>query len=162
MLWNTLQIEGPRPMSRMGHSFSVVKNKIYMFGGTTLDAITNEFWIFDTDINKWEKVENDCIYPSPRCGHNSVVLGESILIFGGINHFDVNPLQSGVFVLDTNEKIFKSIQVEGNSNRIDSACCVAGELRNNVLEHVKVIMFGGMDLKCMFNDLQILDISNEL
>ena len=60
---------------------------IFVFGGrmgTSIDEkLLNDLWMFDTDSKTWSEVEANGDVPSPRSFHSSVVIGESIYVFGG-------------------------------------------------------------------------------
>ena len=73
------------PGKRTGHSATIIKDKMYLFGGDTGMKCVNELWEFDIPNRSWTKVEFDPEdkVPHPRCGHASIAYGNTIIFFGG-------------------------------------------------------------------------------
>ncbi|EDV24948.1 uncharacterized protein TRIADDRAFT_2707, partial [Trichoplax adhaerens] len=96
-------VNGPPPCCRLGHSFVIVDNKIYMFGGlTTLEEegkenvhrYLNDLYILnlaDEKYPKWEIPETFGTIPSPRESHICIVKQNrdesqpKLLIYGGMS-----------------------------------------------------------------------------
>ncbi|KLO20739.1 galactose oxidase [Schizopora paradoxa] len=89
--WSRISIHGPSPRGRYGHTMSLVKNKLYVFGGQADSIYMNDLWVFDlvslTRKARWELVnmgpDSDSVGPQRRSGHSSVTVGSRIYIFGG-------------------------------------------------------------------------------
>lgn len=121
------------PLPRKGHSLTLVKDKIYLFGGLGM----NDFWILDVGADpmhpRWNRICNIEI-PSPRMYHSSFEQDGSLYICGGFD-FEMNKLydiwkydgmkwtQENVFT-DTKTKQFKlpnGKMIENNvSNLLDT------------------------------------------
>ena len=72
-----------KPSSRMDFSITKYGNKIYLYGGLS-SLIYNELWIYNIDRNKWNKiVHNTKDIPLPRKGHTSVIIKNTLFIYGG-------------------------------------------------------------------------------
>ena len=77
------KINGFKPNSRVDFSITKFGNKIYLFGGVS-SKIYNELWTYNIDTNKWDKIIYDeKEKPIPRKGHTSVIIKNTIFIFGG-------------------------------------------------------------------------------
>ena len=77
------QINGFKPNSRVDFSITKFGNKIYLYGGVS-SKIYNELWTYDIDTNKWDKIIYDEKEdPNPRKGHTSVIIKNTIFIYGG-------------------------------------------------------------------------------
>ena len=64
-------------------AFSVLDQKIYLFGGWKNGKRTNDLLIFDINQNKLEKQKTKGNLPNKRRRHGSVALNSSLFIFGG-------------------------------------------------------------------------------
>lgn len=83
-----LAIEGC-PSARSGHSASVWKSKMIVFGGIDVNLNRlNDTWIFNLTTYEWTLLNikiSDFYKPSPRSGHSAALYGESyLIIFGGM------------------------------------------------------------------------------
>eukprot|EP01022_Parablepharisma_sp_SALTPOND_P011682 TRINITY_DN1492_c0_g2_i1.p1 TRINITY_DN1492_c0_g2~~TRINITY_DN1492_c0_g2_i1.p1 ORF type:complete len:660 (+),score=34.59 TRINITY_DN1492_c0_g2_i1:57-1982(+) len=112
--WVTPTIEGPAPLARYGHSMNYYPNRalLIIFGGRNDEnycndvsqAYLNDVWILDLERMKWiQWDQQEQIVPVPRYSHCSVILGPSVLIFGGLS--EENYCKADVHVL-TLEKAF--------------------------------------------------------
>ena len=72
-----------KPNSRIDFSISQFGNKIYLYGGLS-SKIYNELWTYNIDTNKWNKVKyEEKEEPTPRKGHTSLFIKNTLFIFGG-------------------------------------------------------------------------------
>ena len=79
----TRQLNAYKPNSRVDFSITRYDNKIYLFGGFS-SKIYNELWTYNIDTNKWNKIKTkDKEEPLPRKGHTSIVIKNTIFIYGG-------------------------------------------------------------------------------
>ena len=65
--------------------FSLTKfgNKIYLYGGLS-SIIYNDLWTYNIDRNKWNKVAlNSKDIALPRKGHTSLIIKNTLFIYGG-------------------------------------------------------------------------------
>lgn len=85
---------GNTPLSRINHSFTVVGDKIYLFGGISdNNEVMNDLWLLDTSINGhlnpiWKLI--NCENPPSRHSHHSFSMDNELYIAGG---FDENGFQ---------------------------------------------------------------------
>ena len=79
----TKQLNAYKPNSRVDFSISRFGNKIYLFGGLS-SKIYNELWTYNIDTNKWNKIKiKDKDEPLPRKGHTSIIIKNTLFIYGG-------------------------------------------------------------------------------
>ena len=72
-----------KPSSRMEFSLTKFGNKIYLYGGLS-SIIYNDLWTYNIDRNKWNKVAlNSKDIALPRKGHTSLIIKNTLFIYGG-------------------------------------------------------------------------------
>jgi N-acetylneuraminic acid mutarotase len=55
--WENLEAQGPSPQARAGHSATIYKNKMYVFGGKDEDnEKLKDFWCFNFESGTWEQL----------------------------------------------------------------------------------------------------------
>ncbi|CAN0087885.1 unnamed protein product [Ectocarpus sp. 6 AP-2014] len=78
-----------QPSPRGGCSWTKVGSKFVLFGGADeRQQHFSDIHCFDAAIGKWEKTPVSGAPPSPRNGHSAVALGESLVVYGGMNGQD--------------------------------------------------------------------------
>ena len=85
--WSTVSAaswQDVRPCARMGHSASMYRSSMFVFGGFLHPATLSDFWEFNVVTLTWEKISVPG-GPSDRYRHSSVVIGEYLFVFGGVN-----------------------------------------------------------------------------
>ncbi|KAL6758234.1 hypothetical protein V8C86DRAFT_2601400 [Haematococcus lacustris] len=87
MKWIVPQVKGmERPPVRHGHATCAIREKLFVFGGTTADGtLLNDLWIYDQDVLSWTYVTCFGNLPSPRRGSTLCATedGRRLYIFGG-------------------------------------------------------------------------------
>ncbi|XP_014780877.1 F-box only protein 42 [Octopus bimaculoides] len=73
------------PQSVAGHSASIIKDTMIVFGGSHFPGTgSNDVWLFDFLEQDWRRIEISGPKPSPRYGQSQIVLSHKhILILGG-------------------------------------------------------------------------------
>lgn len=89
--WEPVHGRGEVPISRDEHTALLYENSMIVFGGFAESGErVNEIYRYYFKENKWEKVlvlgGNEA--PSPRVGHSAVIMGDSLIIFGGKDNGD--------------------------------------------------------------------------
>jgi hypothetical protein len=79
-----------KPNSRIDFSISQFGNKIYLYGGFS-SKIYNELWTYNMDTNKWNLIKNqEKEEPNPRKGHTSIIIKNTLFIYGGESSKDIS------------------------------------------------------------------------
>ncbi|XP_034265947.1 uncharacterized protein LOC117661356 isoform X1 [Pantherophis guttatus] len=85
LTWERIPQDGHIPCPRQGHSLSVVKGKIYLFGGCSsqnAEYCLPGVYVFDLDSLAWQKITTSGL-PPQTLEHSSAVVGENIFVYGG-------------------------------------------------------------------------------
>ncbi|GAU88483.1 hypothetical protein RvY_01175 [Ramazzottius varieornatus] len=81
-----------KPMARSGHRIVADETNLYCFGGYNpqLNNLQNEtfglfpeLWKFNFCTRKWTEIKSDNACPAETASHSMVLLGSTILVFGG-------------------------------------------------------------------------------
>jgi len=84
--WTELAIEGPVPVPREAHTWTVdpAAGAAYLFGGRDGGSVFDDLWRFDLRAERWEVLEPPGAAPTARFGHNAIWLdGKGLVIFAG-------------------------------------------------------------------------------
>ena len=111
------QINGFKPNSRV--DFSIIKfgNKIYLYGGVS-SKIYNELWTYDIDTNKWDKIIYDEKEdPTPRKGHTSLIIKNTIFIYGGESSKDTTSEDLVTYNITLNKFYYPKISKKRKINQ---------------------------------------------
>ncbi|CAI9102179.1 OLC1v1000405C3 [Oldenlandia corymbosa var. corymbosa] len=86
--WSILKTYGKPPVSRGGHSVTVVGTSLVIFGGQDAKrSLLNDLHILDLETMTWDEIDTLGVPPSPRSDHAAAVHAERyLLIFGGGSH----------------------------------------------------------------------------
>jgi len=97
-IWETLETQGAKPEGREGHSATLVGNKLYVFGGSSLGKLLEDVFVLDLDTLTWE-AKNLAGEAEPRAYHSAAIHDAGIVvIFGGYTQAG---LTNEVLLLDT-------------------------------------------------------------
>lgn len=71
--WTQVIVPGVTPTGRYAHSLTLVGlSSLYMYGGTTVNGVSSELWIYNPELSSWTQVKpllSDSIWPTPVTGH---------------------------------------------------------------------------------------------
>ncbi|OWF34586.1 Acyl-CoA-binding domain-containing protein 4 [Mizuhopecten yessoensis] len=82
--WYTPIIKGDKPIARSGHSATLMKDQLVVFGGWDAPYVYNDLHILDLSMVEWSQPKVSGTPPNPRSWHASSALsGNRILIHGG-------------------------------------------------------------------------------
>eukprot|EP00752_Nemacystus_decipiens_P008951 g7992.t1 len=97
---------GGMPGARGGHSATVLKDSLYIFGGNILQSVFKDLWAVDLpDCTAWRRVPSTPEFPPARIGHIAVAVGNRILVFGGRN-FKTGIFTGGLHCFDADRQAF--------------------------------------------------------
>jgi dynein heavy chain len=105
MTWQQPRCLGEVPSRRSGHSFCMVGDFAYLFGGNDFrrpPGPNNELYKLDMSGSEfyWSKIETSGRSPEPRSDHTAVVFnGTKMLVFGGFRSTNVR--YQDVWILDS-------------------------------------------------------------
>lgn len=144
--WEEPRCEGQAPLARYGHSMNYYpdKNIIIIFGGRNDDnyvntgqSYLNDVWILSLDElvwQQWDKEERGSV-PIARYSHCSAVLGNSIIIFGGLS--EENYCKTDIYSLDM-EPVISIKRNEKNSltqSKTEFSSPEKSEIKHNAIIH---------------------------
>ncbi|KAM7110465.1 uncharacterized protein J5F26_005999 isoform 2-T2 [Ciconia maguari] len=100
-IWYQPISEGEKPLPRLGHSATLLKNKLLIFGGRRTSLYLSDMHILDLGFMEYTPVPLLTGQPSARCFHAALAVSDQkVLISGGCNA--KGALQDAfVFHLDT-------------------------------------------------------------
>jgi dynein heavy chain len=174
MTWVTPKCLGESPSRRSGHSFCLVGDLVYLFGGNDLrrpPGPNNDLFKLDTSSAEfyWSKVEANGRLPEPRSNHTTVVYGNKVILFGGFRNSSTR--YNDIWILDTStdewsqphvgltetksdgEVIFKRVWSDVPSPRGSHSATLIGS---------QMYIFGGYGgggySRKDFNDMSVLDL----
>lgn len=82
--WRELIDVAPGPSAREDHTWTVVGDVAYMFGGRTTDGPANDLWAFSLTTNEWHELHPSGPAPEPRFGHTgTAVPGVGVVVWSG-------------------------------------------------------------------------------
>uniref|UniRef100_A0A667Y7R5 Zgc:163014 n=1 Tax=Myripristis murdjan TaxID=586833 RepID=A0A667Y7R5_9TELE len=101
-LWYQPIVEGEKPLSRFGHSATLLSDKLLIFGGRKTATYLNDLHMLDLGFMEYTAVKCDNMPPLPRGFHAALPVSENrMLISGGCSA--VGALQDvHIFNVDTN------------------------------------------------------------
>uniref|UniRef100_A0A8C5QKB0 Uncharacterized protein n=1 Tax=Leptobrachium leishanense TaxID=445787 RepID=A0A8C5QKB0_9ANUR len=104
-IWYQPMVEGMRPLARFGHSATLLRNFVVIFGGkrTPSPIYLNDLHILDLGYMEYSSVSlsSNAEKPTARCFHSAIPVSDNnLLIHGGLS--SVGPLGDAfIFSLDT-------------------------------------------------------------
>ncbi|KAJ8443548.1 hypothetical protein Cgig2_017031 [Carnegiea gigantea] len=86
--WSIMKTYGKPPVSRGGHSVTLVGSSLVIFGGENANrTLLNDLHLLDLETMTWDEFDAVGVPPSPRSDHAAAVHAERyLLIFGGGSH----------------------------------------------------------------------------
>ncbi|KAH6773289.1 Kelch repeat-containing F-box family protein [Perilla frutescens var. hirtella] len=161
-----LAVEESVPTSRASHSLNLVSGCLVLFGGgCTGGRHLDDTWVAytGTDLRttlKWQKMNSGI--PSGRFGHSCVVVGEHLVLFGGINDNGVRQTDTwiGQVTVDSKHRItmtWRLLDVGSISpppRGAHAACCIGDR---------RMLVHGGIGPSARrLDDMWILELSEDL
>ncbi|XP_068874067.1 rab9 effector protein with kelch motifs-like isoform X4 [Aphelocoma coerulescens] len=85
-IWYQPISEGEKPLPRLGHSATLLKNKLLIFGGRSTSLYLSDMHILDLGFMEYTPVPLLAGQPSARCFHAALAVSDQkVLISGGCN-----------------------------------------------------------------------------
>lgn len=87
--WSKLRPQEPYPGPRFGHSFIIVDNQIWLYGGGLETARMDDMWCFDLGNDsiqkvRWRQIPKKDPWPPARSYHSTVYYDGSLYLFAGV------------------------------------------------------------------------------
>ena len=83
MFCKKVQCSGNLPSPRAAHSASIVKNKLFIFGGWNGFSAFNDVFAMDLNTFIWSEILSNGNLPIPRNNHRTATFGNNIYVHGG-------------------------------------------------------------------------------
>ena len=85
--WKQPKVNGRQPLARFGHTMNYLPTKgiLVVFGGRDNNDCFNDVWILSLINFTWIEWKETKIVPNPRYSHCSAIVGNDIIIFGGLS-----------------------------------------------------------------------------
>ncbi|XP_060082991.1 uncharacterized protein LOC132562268 [Ylistrum balloti] len=141
--WYTPIIKGDKPIARSGHSATLMKDQLVVFGGWDAPYVYNDLHILDLSMVEWSQPKVSGTPPNPRSWHASCALtGNRILIHGG---YDGNLAldDTHVFCLDSLTWMRIRLDPKPIARAGHQAVCLPYSHDND--DQDEVLVFGGGD-----------------
>jgi serine/threonine protein kinase len=163
--WKLIRCDGDIPSPRDRHTFTCVSNKLYLFGGCNGSASTNsdgsefldDFYVFDIETSHWTRIPAGKASPEARYEHCASEMGKNFLVISG------GKCKSGglfdIWMFDTESRNGKWCKIEPVKSK--SSDLVPRWGHSAVSVNKKLVFFGGWNGRFCFNDVIIVDFSND-
>ncbi|PIN23875.1 Kelch repeat-containing protein [Handroanthus impetiginosus] len=160
--------DGILPSPRASHSLNLVSGFLVLFGGGCEGGRhLDDTWIayignnFRTTL-KWQKINSGI--PSGRFGHSCVVIGDSLVLFGGINDLGIRQNDTWIGQVTVHEKLgitfswrlldIGPIASSPPPRGAHAGCCI---------ENKRMLIHGGIGLSGVrLGDTWVLNLSEDL
>lgn len=109
--------------ARTGHTAALIDKKIYLFAGVDAGgAVSNDFSVFDLQLETWSKVKSEGKMPSARSGCKCIQDHHLIYFFGGYTTKSANIKEyfHDMYCFDTNTNNWKEIIYNIKSSQMPS------------------------------------------
>eukprot|EP00163_Fabomonas_tropica_P016273 TRINITY_DN2925_c0_g1_i1.p1 TRINITY_DN2925_c0_g1~~TRINITY_DN2925_c0_g1_i1.p1 ORF type:complete len:4072 (-),score=1488.94 TRINITY_DN2925_c0_g1_i1:296-12511(-) len=139
--WEKPEIDGKPPPARARHTatYSPEKNCLYVFGGyRKTTRRMNDIFELNLDTWVWSQPNSTGAPPSPRYGHEAVLLGDKLMILGGLGGDITNTTLADVGFLDLN-----TMEWEDTEHRLPHAVAMLSAVAMESAGYKKVFIFGG-------------------
>lgn len=156
MSWAKHLIEGSAPCPRGGHTATLFRDKLIVFGGHFYaDKVRgfqylNDVHVLDLDNNRWTRAHCKGLAPAARYYHSAVLATQGVLFFGGKGAHD--RVFKDFYALNP-ESMTWFVGPEGSG----SPCARFGHSAS-LLRGSQMVVFGGYNGQSFFNDVYVLDL----
>jgi hypothetical protein len=84
LAWTQITQATAGPAAREDHTWTVIGDQAYLFGGRTEDGPANDLWAFNLTTNEWHELRPSGPAPEPRFGHTATAVpGVGLVIWSG-------------------------------------------------------------------------------
>ncbi|MBE7326082.1 hypothetical protein IEQ44_15715, partial [Nocardioides sp. Y6] len=84
MVWSFIDTRGPPPPASSYHSATIIRTKMFVFGGWSGwgNGYCNTIRVFDTETNCWMNTPSAQLLPERRRDHSAFTYNEELYIYG--------------------------------------------------------------------------------
>ncbi|KAG8938822.1 Negative regulator of mitotic exit [Tulasnella sp. 424] len=118
--WSKLRPPAPYPGPRYGHSFIIVDNTIWLFGGQRKHIIMDDMWCIefgsdDVEYVRWRRIPKKKPWPEARAYHSTVYHGGSLYLFAGTgeDHKGAETIMNDVWKFEIRTETWTEIRCYG-------------------------------------------------
>ena len=110
--WEKIAVRGEGSSSRDSHSCVVIKDKMYIIGGLSCEAETNDVFEFDLTQEVWSKWPSEAVEEmKPRESHVSWSFEDRyVFVHGGTSEENLPMEESFICVLDVDKQELRRIE----------------------------------------------------
>ena len=151
-VWKQIKTEGAIVKGRFGHTASVYKDSMFIFGGWDGWACLDDFLEYSFTTNIFYEIRRASgKRPSPRYRHDSIVINKKLYVYGGVDHHQKRFNDLSEFCFE--QKTWTSVSFPG---------CIPSKRSFHRISSYENMIFlvGGFDGKRL-NDMYALNISDE-
>ncbi|CAG8499773.1 1565_t:CDS:2 [Paraglomus brasilianum] len=153
--WSQKKLNITNPFPRVGHSASqsARDNDIFIFGGVAKGRARNDVYLLEANTLNVQAISTTGDIPPPRSRHTHVIIGQQMIVFGGlVANPEENP-DDNIFILNIETKSWIQPTIIGNHPiaRYGHAATTVG---------TKMYIFGGEAEGYYMNDLLALDAAS--
>jgi N-acetylneuraminic acid mutarotase len=161
MEWTKVETTGTGPSARYGHSFTLVGDLGYVFGGAcggvepdSEPTFLKDMFVLNTASNppSWKPVAQKGAIPLAREGHSCTAVGKLLYLFGGTGVGDV--CLNDFYVFDIATETWSPVAAKGSApskRNNHSACAVLS----------RIFIFGGFLDGVAGNDVHVFDTKTQ-
>lgn len=150
--WHKLECTGNKPVARYSHSTVCLGDILLIVGGRNETNFLNDIFAFNPNLGlRWLTLTSHGEIPPDRVGHISHYIESTgqILIHGGDSRGKVS---NDLFLFDYKSHEWKKAQYKGESPALAYHSSVFDQ------KNLKLIIFGGGDLKNCFSSIYFLNL----
>eukprot|EP00004_Rigifila_ramosa_P003966 TRINITY_DN1433_c0_g1_i5.p1 TRINITY_DN1433_c0_g1~~TRINITY_DN1433_c0_g1_i5.p1 ORF type:complete len:1189 (-),score=274.84 TRINITY_DN1433_c0_g1_i5:717-4283(-) len=105
--WAVVPCKGAIPTGRHGHTATMVRNRMFVFGGSTAAGTVSSLDVFDFEKHEWTSARLVGEIPSPRHSHTANLHGKLLYILCGSK--GLSGLGSKLYSIDTETFVCKAL-----------------------------------------------------
>ncbi|KIO23172.1 hypothetical protein M407DRAFT_27323 [Tulasnella calospora MUT 4182] len=118
--WSNLRPPAPYPGPRFGHSFIIVNNTIWLFGGGLVGDKMDDLWCIDLGTDgieyvRWRRIPKKDPWPEARSYHTTVCYDGCLYIFAGqgIKDGEQKSHRNDIWKFDIPNETWTKLQCDG-------------------------------------------------
>ena len=152
--WDRHNTTGDIPDHVWGSRATLVKNTIFLFGGSYNYQYSNDIYSLNLDTLQCKLIEATGEKPSQRCSHVQWRISNDIVVFGGYAYVDkTNRYFNDTFRFNIDTMMWTKPSITGTPPTRRTGSCYSQR------GYEEGYLFGGYDGNNRFNDLHIFNLT---